>query len=50
VALAELAGDLIMAERLADHEETLRVDSRFNAMKSSSEVGTILAKLDYAEQ
>ena len=49
-SLAELAGDLIMAWRFADHKETLHVDSRCNAMKNSSEVGDILVKLDNAEQ
>ena len=49
-SLAELAGDLIVAERFANHEGALHIDSRCNAMRSSSEVGDILAKLDNAEQ
>jgi len=35
----------------ADHEEaSSRIDSWFNAMKSNSEDGVILTKLDNAEQ
>jgi hypothetical protein len=34
IALAELDGDLVIPWHLTDHEEALRVDSRFNAMKS----------------
>jgi hypothetical protein len=44
-AFADLTGDLIMAQRLADHEGTLHVDSRSNAMRSRSEIAGILAKL-----
>jgi hypothetical protein len=39
-----------MSERLADHGEALHIDSWCNAMKSSSEVGSIVTKLDNAEQ
>ena len=42
-AFANLIGDLIMPERLADHEEALHVDSRCNAMEAL-EVGAILAR------
>ncbi len=45
-AFAQLACDLVMPERFADHEGTLQVDSRCNAMKSSSEAGAILAELN----
>jgi hypothetical protein len=38
--------DFIMPERLADHEETLHVDSRCNAIRSSSEVEPILTIFD----
>jgi len=38
-AFAELTCDLIMPERLADHQERLQIDSRFNAMKAVKKLG-----------
>jgi len=42
-AFAKLASDLIMPERLADHEEALQIDSRCNEIKGILEVGPIVA-------
>jgi len=49
-AFAYLVCKLIMAERLADYEESLNVDSRCTAMKSIRKSGLNLTKLNLSDQ
>jgi len=49
-AFANLVCELIMAERLADYEESLNVDSRCTAMKSIRKAGLNLTKLNLSDQ
>jgi hypothetical protein len=49
-SVAKLFTNPIMAQRFADHEKALHVDSRCNSMKSYYEAGPIETTSDITEQ